>query len=156
MRRFLMTVMLGTACALLWNAQAGAEDIYRWVDESGTVHFGERPPEGVDATRVEVRESGAAPQPAPATAQAPADVQTPAKSVAQQRREERAKRREEQQAEQAFLDAKCEAMRQQLAAVEPHVRVIVTTEEGESRRLDDAERLEMIDEAKTFIAENCE
>jgi hypothetical protein len=35
---------------------AAAADIYRWVDEDGSVVFGDDPPEGVNAERIHVRE----------------------------------------------------------------------------------------------------
>jgi hypothetical protein len=41
------------ASALL-PAVAGSTEIYRWVDEDGSVHFGDRPPEGRQTEKVEV------------------------------------------------------------------------------------------------------
>ena len=34
---------------------ASAQGIYKWVDEQGQVHFGERPPEGAQASEVAVK-----------------------------------------------------------------------------------------------------
>jgi len=54
------------------------------------------------------------------------------------------------------VEQKCEAMRQQLEWTEPRPRVIVSTPDGGTRRLSDDERLALVDEAKTYIAENCQ
>ena len=44
---FVATALLATA--------AGSTEIYRWVDDDGSVHFGDRPPEGRQTERVEVQ-----------------------------------------------------------------------------------------------------
>jgi glutaredoxin len=51
------------ACALAAAASAG--EVYHWVDESGTVHFGDRPPaDGRKATRDTLPEYAPSPPPA--------------------------------------------------------------------------------------------
>ncbi len=160
--RVFSTALLAVMLAL--TVDAATETIYRWVDAEGIVHFGDRPPEGVKAETVGV---GTAPpvSAAPASPGAPAaggtadTDDTPAKepepSYAQQRRDERAEKRQQMAADQKKIDAQCEAMRHQLAVTEPNPRVIVPTPGGGTRRLDDKERLELVNEAKTFIKKNC-
>jgi glutaredoxin len=41
--------------ALLICAEAPADQVYRWVDDTGKVHFSDRPPVGNSASDVEVR-----------------------------------------------------------------------------------------------------
>ena len=49
-----MKRLLGAAlCAAVMIAPAGAEEVYRWVDEAGVVHYSDTPREG--AEKVEVR-----------------------------------------------------------------------------------------------------
>jgi len=161
MRRITIIVSLGIACALLLPATLKAEDIYRWVDAAGTVHYGARPPDGVDAQRVDM--PAAASRPAmPAQAEPPLDAVTPGPgaveplSPAEQSRQERAKKAEEKKLEKAALAGRCDAVREQLAEIEPHSRVIVKDEDGNVRRMEDQERVDLIQESKAFIAENCE
>jgi hypothetical protein len=54
------------------------------------------------------------------------------------------------------MAGRCDAVRQQLAEVEPHTRVIVKDEDGGVRRMEDQERMDLIKESKAFIAANCE
>ena len=54
----LLLIMAGTLAALLGNAQAG--ELYRWVDKSGKVHYGDtRAP---DAAEVEKKKFSTAPE----------------------------------------------------------------------------------------------
>ncbi|MEO2173928.1 MAG: hypothetical protein ABGY96_07500, partial [bacterium] len=83
------------------------------------------------------------------------DGEQPELSYAEQSRQERAARQAEY-AEKARVTAiNCETMRQQRDFVEPNPRVIVDDGKGGSRRLDDNERLELLNEAKTYIDKNC-
>lgn len=135
-----------------------AATMYRWTDENGTVHFGDAPPDGVDATPVNVDSpmvGTVAPEPAPAPDGEDAGQATQELSIADQRRQERALARAERTAERQQVELKCEAMRQQLDWAEPRPRVIVQTPDG-PQRMDDDERLALVDEAKTYIAENCD
>ena len=160
--RVFSTALLAGMLAL--SVDAAAETIYRWVDAEGIVHFAYRPPEGVKAETVGI--GPAAPvSTAPVSPDAPAaggaadsddtPPREPEPSYAQQRRDERAEKRQQKAAEQKKIGAQCEAMRHQLAATEPNPRVIVPTPGGGSRRLDDEERLELVNEAKAFIKKNC-
>lgn len=167
MKAHQVSALLVTALLALAAGPAFAEPIYRWVDDSGTVHFGTEAPPGVNAVLVEMKAAPAAsadPYPRPATAEAPAadakdqsagDNEKPL-SPAEKSRQERAARQAKAAEERKQVEAKCEAMRQQLAWTEPHPRVIVSTPDGGTRRLSDDERMKMVNEAKTYIAENCQ
>lgn len=156
-RRHFTGPSLATLCLLLGGLLAfappvPAETVYKWVDEKGTVHFGERPPEGVEATAVNVspKSAGLVPERTPDTTQ---DQQP---SVAQQQRDERSEKAQAMQQEAELMAAACEAQRSQLMRLEPRTRVLVRDPDGSTRMLDDDERLKAIDEARTFIEENCE
>jgi hypothetical protein len=148
---------VATLCLLLaglfvFMPPALAETVYKWVDENGTVHFGERPPEGVEATAVNV-----SPKSAGLTAErAPDTTQAPEPSVAQQRRDERSEKARAMEEEEKLMAAACEAQRAQLMRLEPRTRILVREPDGSTRMLDDEERLKAIEEARTFIEENCE
>jgi hypothetical protein len=48
-----MNNLLGITFGLVLSAPAAAGDIYKWMDERGQVHFGDRPPPGVQVTHEE-------------------------------------------------------------------------------------------------------
>lgn len=142
-------------------AQAAlAATIYRWVDENGTVHFGERPPEGVDAELV----TTASPPPmnaedadpyAPASAENPGEGEAAPPGMAEQRRQERAERVATQREIDEQLTRMCADQRALVAQLEPRPNILVQDEDGNTRRLDDVERLDTIAKAKKFIEDNC-
>lgn len=150
----LSVLILPMLCVLVLSASpAQAEVIYKWTDEKGTVHYGERPPEGVNAQRVTVSN---APDPDEvddpyASARAPEGEP----SAAQQQREQRAQMAEEQRQEAARIAAACEAQKSRLEQLIPRAKVILQNPDGTSRMLDDDERLSMIAESQKFVDENC-
>ena len=100
---------------LLSAMDAIAEDeIYRWVDENGGVHFGNHPGGQAGVEKIDIPESQINnTQPAPASAQADATQQP---SYAQQRRDERAKIHKEAAEKEQAIAAGCEQRRQLVAA----------------------------------------
>ena len=156
-----LTIVLVSAAITLPQASAG-KAVYRWVDGDGIVHFGNRAPEGVNATEVALKpgtnEPGRPEQnsdPSPETdTTAGAEEEAPL-SVAEQRRQARAERRQKYNEDKQQMESQCKTMRTQKDFVEPNPRVIVQDEYGNPRRLDDKEREEMLDEANAFLAENC-
>jgi hypothetical protein len=50
--RLLVVLALGASLAAAPDARG---ELYKWVDEKGTIHFGERPPPGGGAERIETR-----------------------------------------------------------------------------------------------------
>lgn len=130
----------------------GAEELYKWVDENGTVHYGAVPPEGVDAVPVSVDlEPGPVTDPYPKT-QADGEGEP---SIAEQRRQARAERIAQNREESARIEAECAAQRSILERLEPRPNVIIQNPDGSTSRMDDAERMKLINEAKDFIAKNC-
>jgi len=49
MRRHLLLILIA---ALTWQLPAAAEELYRWVDADGKVHFGDRPPQDAEAKSI--------------------------------------------------------------------------------------------------------
>jgi hypothetical protein len=48
--------MKGTfLCLLLFLSVTASAGIYRWVDENGKVHFGDRPPQAVETENINLR-----------------------------------------------------------------------------------------------------
>ncbi len=142
--------MLLLAVALV--APVGAADLYKWVDENGTVHYGAVPPEGVDAVPVSVDlKPGPVTDPYP---EKPAE-EAGEPSVAEPRRLERAERVAQTREEQARIDAECAAQKSILERLEPRPNVIIQNPDGTTSRMDDTERMKLINDAKAFIEKNC-
>ena len=158
---FTTAIILSSALIVLPSTVAGSE-VYRWVDEQGVVHFGDRAPEGTQATTINVKPNTVElVQPAshanPETgAEPPVDGATaPELSYAQQRRQDRTERRKLAAEEASTMEAQCAIMRRQKETVEPSTRVMVNDENGGVRRLDDNERMEALQQANDFLAKNC-
>ena len=163
MYRLLIAVIIVLASAAISIPQANADKaVYRWVDADGIEHFADRAPEGVNAMEVTLKpgrveftssEKSAGLSPDPETA---ADAEDEAElSIAEQRRRSRAERRQKYTEDKRKMERQCAAMRQQKDAVEPRTNVLVDDEDGNPRRLDDSERLEKLNDANAFLAENC-
>ena len=169
-----IVVFLTCMAAFLLGTVSGstmAGEIYSWTDENGVVHFGDRSPEGQNVRTIVIPEthssdiSGASATPETASnlndSQAesnpgtPGNEEIPPKSLADQKRDQMAKDRKENREKSEENKRKCAQHRQRLAHMEPSRRVIYTDEKGQSVRMDDVERISMVNEDKDFIAENC-
>jgi hypothetical protein len=152
------------------NAVAG--EIYSWTDKNGVVHYGDRPPEGQKTQIVVVPQAprpddaGAYPSPVdarPGSESSAADaINTPGEqetvplSLADQRREQLAKDRKEKRETREDTERMCAKHQRRLTQIEPARRVFYTDEKGQSVRMDDDLRIELVEEDKAYIAKNCD
>jgi hypothetical protein len=156
-------------------ANAQSANIYSWTDENGVKHFSDKAPVETEAAVEEIPvaqpvaaaaepealadDSSTTPdnQALDGTATDPAAPGTPEElSYADQQRlamEERRKAQRENQAERQRI---CLKAQDELARVEPNRRVYYTDESGETARMDDVERVELVEENKRLIAEYCD
>ena len=148
--RMLTTV---AALAMVTTSPLTAETIYKWVDETGTVHYGERPPEGVDAELVSVT-SGRSSDNEDPYAETRA-TQAAQKQAEAERMVEASAALEQQQQEQARIEAACAAQKSRLEQLIPRSKILLQNPDGTSRMLGDQERLDMIEESQKFVEENC-
>lgn len=127
------------------------DDVYRWVDKDGNVHFGDNPPQQANAEIVDIQPNSIGVAPAPATL-----VNSPQQpSRAQQQRDERELERKANAETKQALAAGCDSRREAVAQLEPKPRVMVTTESGEVYRMNDDDRLTELAKLKAYISENC-
>ena len=131
-----------------------AKEVYRWVDENGVVHFGDRAPEKGDAEKVSIQPSSGAGS-APASDPASPYTEPTQPSYAQQLRDERAALLKEKAETAEITSEICQQARDVITQLEPSPRVNVTHEDGTVTRMDDNDRLERLAEAKAFVSENC-
>lgn len=150
----LYTAVLIAALVTTATDATAIDNVYRWVDEQGNVHFGDKPPENTKAEVIDIQPGPAiSSQPVAETAPVATDAQP---SRAQQQRDERATRRKEDAEQQQALAAGCAQRHQLVSQLEPSTRVMVKDiETGQVTRMDDNERLKVLGEAKVYIAENC-
>jgi len=158
-RSVLIFISILFATLMLSPTHALAKDeVYRWVDENGVVHFGDMPDGQTNPEQLDIRatpNNGIGTNPAPVSADPGPQAQAQP-SIAQQRRDERAEKRREAALEQEAIARNCELAHQRVVSLEPSPRVLVENEDGSVSRLDDDKRLELLAEAKAYIAENCE
>jgi len=133
------------------------DEVYRWVDENGVVHFENQAPEQGGAEKIAIRpnqntENQSSMDVSPQDANGDVDSEV---SYAQQRRDERARKREEADEEKKLTAAGCEHSRKVVAQLEPMTRVLVEQEDGSVIRMDDNDRLARLREEKAYIARNC-
>jgi len=157
-------LLLCALAAITCHAAAAAE-VYTWTDQNGVVHFSDAPPESGPSATLEIEEiyrPGSADvyaKPAePPPDAAAADVEEapePAPSAAQQRREQILRERSEREQQAAEAERLCGLHRQRVEQMEPARRVMYTDEQGETVRMDDDQRMALIDESKDYLARNC-
>lgn len=154
MTRPLQGTLAALALALVLPAFA-AQTIYKWVDEDGTVHYGERPPEGVAAEPVNVRSPRVGTSEPNATFSDPQAL-ADAKQEQQEQLQQLAEQRAQQEEEAKRLAAACDAQRARLAEMIPRAKILLQNPDGTTRMLGDEERQQMIDESQKFVDENCQ
>lgn len=145
-----------------------AAEVFSWTDKNGVVHYTDTPPDGQVAQTIDIHEP---PRP-DASDVYPLPVASDVSSVdtsedgvpeqapepltpAQEKRKKMDEQREKYRKEQAEASASCEKHRQRLAQMEPSRRVFYTDEAGETVRMDDEQRVGLVEESREFISKNC-
>jgi hypothetical protein len=144
-----LTVVLCSSVA--GSAFGQSRQMYSWTDENGVVHFTDNRPEGQEVTVHDIPDSESQTDTV-LQEQLETDNEI---SPGQQRREEMTQRRQEAQAEADESAVECAAARALVERLEPHRRVFLVDEEGETVRMGDEERVDQVAEANAFIEENC-
>ena len=148
----LMAIYIATFALMATDATA-KDSVYSWVDDQGVVHFGDRPGNAAATVVVEIPKHTVPAAAEPAKTSGIPPIEEP--SYAQQQRDKRRKSREEAAEIQQAVDAGCAQRRQIVAQMEPSTRVMTEDRDGNVIRMDDNDRLEMLAEAKTYIAKKC-
>ena len=148
-------LMLVLLCASLCAA-AQSNEIYKWVDADGNVHYGDRP-DGSDNAPVEILEIASA-RTSPERVQA--DVEE--RLERQEERDEAKKLEEEARQEAAQAQAERDSQREQCAAYRARLqkfntarRLYRTDENGERIYLDETQMQQTRSDLQALIAETC-
>lgn len=147
----------GLAFALLWVAcgliEPATAQVYKWVDEKGVTHYGERPPQGQKARPVDTA-LPTGPRTSPAKPESSQDWQKENIEF-QKRRIEREQQTEREQTEVKEKQRRCILARDDLRQMESVERLYDLNDKGERVYLDDAARKAEIERARQSIARNC-
>lgn len=136
---------------LLWALLApAAAQVYKWVDEKGVTHYGERPPQGRKANEVEQRLANPA---APGKAAQPdwkeQEIEFNKRRIKSEQTESRNKEREANQRHA------CEQARYQLNRIKSANRLYRLDEKGERVYQSEEERSAAMARLEQQVAERC-
>lgn len=155
------------ACAVLTLFSLGAgPGIYKWVDDEGNVHYGDSPPDNVEAEPVHI-ESHTPEERAPTSSRLVEDAENRYRRL-EQEREARAVAREEEGRVRRDLDQRCVYLRKQLISLQQQLPVYKDEDgkfrtvsqydayEGNREYLDDATRAREIERVTAEMLIVCE
>ncbi len=153
-------------------ASAQKDSIYSWTDENGVRHYSDTAPA---ESRSEVEQiplphstvpAGAGEETLnneimPEEAAAPGALDPSAGtgqelSYADQQRQAMEEKRQARREQQAERERICLQARDQLARIEPSRRVFYTDEAGNTTRLDDEQRVQMVEDNRKLVDEYCD
>jgi len=133
------------ALAMLLATTAGFADIYRWVDEDGVTQYGDYPPAGVEAKRIDA-DAGIA-DPVEQADDDVADERSGADEASEQAAADDGPR---------TVEEFCSRVRDQLELVESDRDVRIETEGGELEPLEGERRAERREALRAQLAQACE
>ncbi len=140
----ILRTLLLTTLGLSLAAPALA-DIYRWTDDHGQVHFGQNPPHGVDAERVD----GASQPPPPAS-----DAEDEAEADDTETAEEEPAD-DGSGTDDAAMEEMCDNARQNAEVYADESVRRIQEDGGETQVITPEEREERLEEAQEFLDEYC-
>lgn len=149
-----LPLYLLTVSAIALAATASAGPIYKWVDDKGVTHYGEKAPDGAQTSKVKVSD----------TTSSDAEDEIADLNKRRNEQEEARKKTEENKAGQiaagsdnsaADQTAACEAHRKNLAALRSGKRARIMGDDGKPRILDDAAMAEQVKFAESEL-QRCE
>ncbi len=152
---FMHKTLLLLACLLLINNTYA--EVYKWVDSSGKVQYGDQPPGTNQSKKLKVDQ-------APSATQSTSEKSPAAKSIADQeldfrkRRvasEEAQKKQDEQANDAKQKQDNCNNARGNLRSIQESGRIVKYTENGEKTFLDDASRQQALDRARKEVDSWC-
>lgn len=144
-------VLILALLALLLPTFAQAQSVYRWTDEDGVTHFGDREPTGRQSDRVSVRTGRLSGTPAER-----ATPQEQLRALDEQRNENtrRANETAVEEARRKQREANCATARSNLQVLSSHARVRIE-EGGEQRYLTPEEIETQRARFEQAVEENC-
>jgi hypothetical protein len=141
-------------CTLLFAAVADAAEVYRWTDEAGRVHFGERPPPG-GAERIELQQQAAPPPGDTGMAERRARQQRMLEAFEYERERKRQRALETQQSQQR-KDDYCRGLQRRLRFLDHAGPIYLRRDDGTREYLDDGQRAAQRREVEAARQRHCD
>ncbi len=133
-------------CLFLLSTPSHAAKFYKWTDENGNIHFGDKAPDKSDAESVHI--NSRAPKP---SGKAPAKF---GQDDVDEAKEKQAKA-EKDAKEAARRKTQCDAIRNNMRTLNSGVRVAELDDSGERRFIDDDERASRVKETQAKLDKFC-
>ena len=144
-RTMALVATLGLALCAVAPAAAQSK-VYKWTDENGVVHFSKTPPPKGDSEQIRLRSDiPTPPAEAPEATAASGDEELFAES----------NQPDNSGVEEDNRERACQKGRNMLQQIEPRPRVFKVDAEGNRTYLSDQERLDLLEQARQLIADNC-
>lgn len=152
MRRYLfrfLTVLLAAAC--LFPALAAAESVYKWTDDEGNTHFGDRQPVGRQAESVNIRTGQSQ------NGGSSSSARQQLEQIDERRAQENAEQEQSaaEQARQQQRQRNCETARNNLNILQAGGRIQTRGEDGERRYLSEEEIEQKRQQFQAIADDNC-
>lgn len=146
--------LLPLIALLLWPALAAqAEQVYRWVDENGVVHYGATPPPGKSAEERELRYTR---NPDPAAAEAARKRWSAQEQERRQAEEKSAEGGAQDAVDSAERASNCQAAREIIARLESAPATRYRQDDGSYRMYTADEIAQKVSEAREREREYCD
>lgn len=159
--RLSATISRALWIAILLSGAVYANDIYKWTDAEGNTIYGDNPPRGVNAQRVEIRSRPTDRARVAATTRARSSASSQravadADAAAATNAAAAAPTLEEQRAVAAERAARCSQYREQLQSINQSRRLYREDENGERVYLDEAEMQAARNNTQDKVQEYCD
>jgi molecular chaperone DnaK (HSP70) len=147
-RKILMLALLMCATPGL----ATGASVYKWTDENGVTHFGDRQPTGGKAEQIKVR-----PSTGPGSNSKRQSLQERVNAMEEQEQQDQQRRNETavQEAQRKQREANCATARSNLQIIQSNARIRTEGEDGEIRYLTPEEIEERRQQFEQIAEENC-
>jgi len=142
------------AVTLAFTSNVCADEIYKWTDENGNVHYEDRPSGSPSEERLQFSYNRTSSDAVQKRVQAQRDM-TAARQDAREEAAEDKKTRGEEQAAADQKAANCQQYRAQLKTMLESRRLYREDASGERVYLDDSARADAREKAEDLIKENC-
>jgi hypothetical protein len=136
---------------------AAAAQQYKWVDQNGRTQYGDNPPPGVKATRLQGSAGPSAPSGDSQSANKPMSASDQETAFRKRQEEAAAAAAKDDKTARAAADKKdaCERSQDYLRTLESGVRISRTDASGERTYMDDDQRTAETNKARAMVKQNC-
>jgi hypothetical protein len=125
------------------------ENVYKWTDAEGTVHYTARPPEGVEYEIVDIAQQTRRSGSTPPAEESDSDSESSA-SIPPEQPDMAAEGPDPE-----MVAERCEQARRNIENLTTRSNVLIAGEDGERRQITNEEREQMLQDARDFMDEWC-